>query len=129
VRPDSSQFGATAGTQTLGRNPGDPGFLQFVEVGAIGPLANRTAPAAFIGYDVGVNLLLSRNHRFVPFVASGYSYLFGQASAINFGAGADYYYAGHRAIRLELRDYFTFTAAPQNNVALRVAWVFSVHNP
>ena len=129
VRPASAQFGGSAGSQTLGRNPGDPGFMQFIEIGALGPLANRSAPAAFIGYDLGANFLLGRNTHTVPFVVGGYSYVFGEASALNIGAGADIYYAEQRAIRLELRDYFTFTAAPQNNVALRVAWVFSVHNP
>jgi hypothetical protein len=129
LRPAGAQFGASGGTQTLGKNPGDVGFLQFIETGAIGPLANRNSPAAFIGYDLGVNFLLSRNTHTVPFVAGGYSYLFGEASALNIGAGADYYYAGQRAIRLEVRDYFTFTAVPQNNVSLRIAWVFSVHNP
>ena len=129
VRPASAQFGASAGSQTLGRNPGDAGFLQLFEVGAIGPLASRNSPAAFIGYDLGMNFLLSRNTHTVPFVIGGYSYVFREASALTFGAGADYYYAEQRAVRLEVRDYFTFTAVLQNNVALRVAWVFSIHNP
>jgi hypothetical protein len=129
LRPASAHFGASAGSQTLGRNPGDPGFLQLFELGAIGPLANRNSPAAFISYDLGVNFLISRNTHTVPFVVGGYSYIFGEASALNVGAGTDYYYAQQRAIRLEVRDYFTFTGAPQNNVAIRVAWVFSIHNP
>jgi hypothetical protein len=129
LRPAGAQFGASGGTQTLGKNPGDVGFMQFIEAGAIGRLANRAAPAAFVGYDLGMNFLTSRRTHTVPFVAGGYSYIFGAASALNIGAGADYHYAEQRAIRLEVRDYFTFTATPQNNVALRVAWVFSVHNP
>jgi len=129
VRPVSVQFGGSAGMATLGRNPGDLGMMQFIETGAIGPLADRHAPAAFLSYDFGTNILPSRDSHTVPFAVAGYSYLFSQASAINFGAGVDFYFREYRAIRVEVRDYFTFTQTPQHNVAFRIGWVLSANDP
>ncbi len=129
TRSGSAHIGGAVGSSTLAKRPGGFGFLQLVEVGAMGPFPARNAPAAFVSYDLGTTVLLSDRTRTVPFAAAGYSYVFGQASGFNFGVGVDRYYAGQRAIRLEIRDYLLFTAQPQHNVALRVAWEFSVHNP
>ena len=129
LRPAGAQFGGSAGIGTVARRPGGLAPFSFIELGAIGPLADRHAPAAFVSYDFGANLRLSRNPHTVPFAAAGYSYLFSQASAINFGFGADFFYRRYRAIRVEVRDYFTFTQLPQHNIALRLGWVFSAHDP
>ncbi len=128
-RPVSAQFGGSAGIETLSQHVGGLRGLSFVEVGAIGPLADRGSPAALVSYDFGANILLSPATHMVPFAVGGYSYLFGEGSAINFGLGTDLHYRRYRAIRVEVRDYYTFTETPQHNVALRIGWKFAVNDP
>ncbi len=91
--------------------------------------ADRSTPTPFLSYDLSTNILLSRATHTVPFATAGYTYVFGEGSAINFGLGADFHYRRYRAIRVELRDYYLFTQVPQHNIALRLGWQFSIRNP
>jgi hypothetical protein len=128
VQPSSAQAGGTAGFGTISSKVGGLGFQEFLESGLIGPLATRNTPTGFVGFDLGSNVLISHTTRSIPFAAAGYSYIFLAGNAINYGIGIDHYYKSERAIRLEVRDYFTVTATHQHNVAVRLAWNFGVHD-
>lgn len=125
----TGQFAASVGTSTLLSDYGRSGGQGFLEVGALGPLPDRAAPAAFIGYNLAVNHVFTPRPRNVFFLTGGIDYVFTQAGALNGGFGVDHYYKEGRAIRFEVRDYIVFTERPQNTVAVRVGWVFSVHDP
>lgn len=125
----TGQFAASAGLSSLLAHNGFRGMQDFVEAGVLGPLPNRSAPAAFVGFNLGFNKVYSLHPRNVFFTTFGIDYVFREAGALNAGIGFDHFYKEYRAIRYEIRDYLVFTDRPQNTVALRVGWVFSVHNP
>lgn len=127
--PLQGQVGGAVGMGTLSSTVGHVSGLQLFEFGVMGPLAGRNAPAPFVSYDAGLNLLTGATTRDIPFAVAGYSYVFTQANALNFGIGFDHYFAPNRAVRFEVRDYFTFTQAPTHNVALRVGLHFGAHDP
>ncbi len=125
----TGQFAASVGTSTLLSDYGYSGGQGFLEVGVLGPLPDRAAPAAFVGFNLAVNHVFTPRPRNLFFLTGGIDYVFTQAGALNGGLGVDHYYKEGRAIRFEVRDYIVFTERPQNTVAVRVGWVFSVHNP
>ncbi len=125
----TGQFAASAGLSTLLQNYGYRGSHEFVELGVLGPLPNRSAPAAFVGFNFGFNKVYSLRPRNAFFTTFGIDYVFSEAGAVNAGIGFDHFYREHRAIRYEIRDYVVFSEHPQNTLALRVGWVLSVHNP
>jgi hypothetical protein len=128
ARPASGIAGASAGIGTIASKVWGLGFLEFIETGVIGPLATRNTPTGLIGYDLGTTILTSHKPRDIPFAVAGYSYILSVGNAINYGIGVDHYYKPERAIRLEIRDYYTLSTTHQHNVAIRVAWNFGVHD-
>jgi hypothetical protein len=66
---------------------------------------------------------ISSNKKLVPFVTTGYSKLSHAGNAINFGGGVEYKLGPTDALRIEVRDYYSFTEPRKQNVALRVGWV------
>jgi hypothetical protein len=120
----AGQFGASVGTRAITHANGI-GFMQFLETGAI---VTRSAPATFLGYDLGIALLPHPHSHSIFFAAGGYSYIFTQGNALNFSVGSDFFYTPQRAIRVELRDYVGVTGKSQHTVALRVGWHFTAHN-
>ncbi len=67
-----------------------------------------------------------RGWRFLPFATAGYTRLFGTGNAVNFGGGFDYRLSQTRAIRVEVRDYYSFSTPAQHNIGLRIGFVFYI---
>ena len=126
-RPAAGQVGAAGGSRTLDRN-GGAGFEQFFEVGTMGPFPARNAPAAFVGFDLGLTFLPSPRSHTVFALPGGYTYVFSQGNAINFGLSVDRYYKPYHAIRVEVRDYLTFAGSVEHNIAIRIGWHAAVHD-
>jgi len=71
----------------------------------------------------GTHYWADRGWRFIPFASAGYTRLFGTGNAVNFGGGVDYRLSNTRAIRAEIRDYYSFSTPTRHNVALRIGLV------
>jgi hypothetical protein len=68
----------------------------------------------------GSDFWADRGWKLLPFASAGYSLLFGTGNAVNFGGGIDYRLSQHRAIRVEVRDYYSFSTPARHNLALRI---------
>ncbi len=102
----------------------------FVEVGVMGPQANRSYISGYLSLDANLPLARTSAHYF-PIVIVGYSRLFETGHAFDYGIALVLPRAhGHEddltRIRLELRDYWTFANPTQHNIMLRVGWVSRV---
>ena len=118
--------------------PGSWGGFSF-EGGYLGPWSRLRAGSAFTSVDymaawafgpkatgrtrTGQAYWCDRGWRLLPFASAGYTRLFGTGNAVNFGGGFDYRLSNTRAIRAEVRDYYSFETPRQHNVALRVGLV------
>jgi hypothetical protein len=109
------------------------------EGGYLGPWSRPHNGSAFLSVDYmaawnfgqkgtgrtsnGTPYWADRGSRFLPFASAGYTRLFGTGNAVNFGGGIDYRLSQTRAIRAELRDYYSFSTPAQHNIALRIGLV------
>jgi len=121
--------------------PGSWGGFSF-EGGYLGPWAHIRAGSAFTSLDYmaawsfgqkakgqtrdGTPMWADRGWKLLPFASAGYTRLFGTGNAVNFGGGFDYRLSHTRAIRAEIRDYYSFSTPHQHNVALRIGLVFYI---
>jgi len=121
--------------------PGSWGGLGF-EGGYLGPWARIDAGSAFMSLDYmaawslgqkakgrtrdGTPMWADRGWKLLPFASAGYTRLFGTGNAVNFGGGFDYRLSHTRAIRAEIRDYYSFSTPHQHNVALRIGLVIYI---
>jgi hypothetical protein len=64
-----------------------------------------------------------RGWKLLPFATAGYTRLFGTGNAVNFGGGIDYRLSQIQAIRMEVRDYYSFSSPAQHNIGLRIGFV------
>ena len=101
----------------------------FVELGVIGPVANGTPVDGYVSVDLHAPLAPERL-KFQPQVLFGYSRLFVTGHALDYGlALALPRWWGRKqdgkSLRLEVRDYWTFTNPNQHNVMLRVGWMIA----
>ena len=97
----------------------------FVEVGVIGPQANRSYISGYLSVDA--NIPLARiSSLYLPLVFIGYSRLFETGHALDYGLALNLPARDGRhnpGVRIELRDYYTFARPLQHNVMLRVGWI------
>jgi hypothetical protein len=120
--------GATGGTFTCGVSaPLVP--YTVTELGVFGlEQANGRSAAGYFSQDlklaVGSRSRLIQAHHETPFVSAGYTRLWDTGNAVNFGGGFVRSLPGRRAWQLEARDYLAFTAPQQQNIKLRVGYVF-----
>ena len=118
----AAQFGAS-----LDEAPPGAGGGYLFEVGYVGRWSNYTSGSALFSANYIAAWQLPKSmSRALPFATVGYSRLFGTANAVNFGGGVDYVLGNKQALRIEVRDYFAFTAPRQHDVGLRVGWVFYI---
>lgn len=99
----------------------------FVEVGVMGPQANRSDVSGYVSADVDIPL--SRlDRKYAPMALVGYTRMFETGHALDYGVAI----AMPRwrkpsdptdSMRIELRDYWTFANPSQHNVMLRVGWM------
>jgi hypothetical protein len=142
--PGSPRFSIFAGPGLLLSQGHSSGEFQ------VGASIDQTAPNAWIGYSVEGGYLApwarlksgsgffsfdympswhfghatpDASWKFLPYVSAGYTRLFGTGNAMNFGVGADYRFRKTQAIRVDIRDYYSFASPRQHNVALRIGWV------
>jgi hypothetical protein len=120
----AAQFGASLDQTAPGAGVG-----YLFEVGYIGRWSKHTSGSAvFSANYMAAWEFHKRMPRALPFATVGYSRLFGTGNAVNFGGGIDYLLGDKQALRIEVRDYFAFTAPRQHNVGLRVGWVFYIRD-
>jgi hypothetical protein len=121
--------------------PGAWGGFSF-EGGYLGPWSKPHIGSAFLSVDYmsawhfgpsgsgrtanGTRYWSDRGWKLLPFASAGYTRLFGTGNAVNFGGGIDYRLNNTRAIRLEVRDYYSPSTPAQHNVALRVGLVIYI---
>ena len=100
----------------------------FVEVGVMGPQANRSYISGYLSVDA--NIPLARiSTLYLPLALIGYSRLFETGHALDFGLALNLPTRdgpGNASMRVELRDYYTFANPAQHNVMLRVGWISPV---
>ncbi len=99
----------------------------FIEVGIMGPQANRSYLSGYISLDSSIPLAPSSS-TYLPMAIVGYSRLFEIGHALDYGlALALPRFSKHRddskSLRIELRDYWTFANPTQHNIMLRVGWM------
>ena len=99
----------------------------FVEVGVMGPQANRSNVSAYISVDESINLAKSTG-KYLPIALIGYSRLFETGNALDYGLALALPRPGKpkdpsSSLRIELRDYCTFANPVQHNVQLRIGWM------
>ncbi|HVB07887.1 MAG TPA: hypothetical protein VNF00_02975 [Candidatus Acidoferrales bacterium] len=99
-----------------------------MEGGYMVPWANLKAGSGFFSIDYMPSWHFGHatpdaTWKFLPYASAGYTQLFGTGNAVNFGAGADYRFCQTQAIRVDIRDYYSFASPRQHNVALRIGWV------
>ena len=102
----------------------------FVEVGVMGPQANRSPVSGYISLDWHVPLV-SLRFRVQPQVLFGYSRLFETGHAADFGLALAMPRPSHHdgsSLRVELRDYATFSNPTQHLVVLRLGLMTPVHD-
>jgi hypothetical protein len=120
------QFGAAFGV-----SPPNTFFGFDLETGYVAAVAKGSQRSAVFSANYRPSWVLSRLRCTfaspcpVVFATAGYSRLFETGNALDFGGGMDYYFAKNaRALRIEARDYMTWQAPKQRNVALRIGLVF-----
>jgi hypothetical protein len=119
------QFGAS-----LGVSPPNTFFGVDLEGGYVGPNTQVVSQGSGVfsaNYRPSWTLNRSRctfGSCTLAFATAGYSRLFGTGNGLDFGGGLDYYFAKYpRALRVEVRDYMTWQAPKQHNLALRIGLV------
>lgn len=121
--------------------PGAWGGVSF-EAGYLGPWSKPHIGSAFLSVDYmaawnlgpsgagrtakGTRYWSDRGWTLLPFASAGYTRLFGTGNAVNFGGGVDYRISHTRAIRMEVRDYYSPSQPAQDNVALRIGLVIYI---
>jgi hypothetical protein len=129
VSSDSSTRGALQFGAGLGVSPPDTLFGVELEGGYVGSVANASRGAGVFSANYRPSWTLNRSSCVtgacpLAFATAGYSRLVGTGNALDFGGGLDYYFAkSPRALRVEVRDYMTWQAPQQHNVALRIGLV------
>jgi hypothetical protein len=98
----------------------------WVEVGVMGPQANRSAVSGYVSVDQDIPL--AKTTRVQPVALVGYSRLFETGHALDYGLALALPRLGKpkdpsSSLRIELRDYCTFANPTQHNVMLRVGWM------
>jgi hypothetical protein len=106
--------------------PPNAGFGLLLEGGYVAPWSNFKAGSGIFSANYMTTWKTDRQEKLLPFATAGYSHLFGTGNAVNFGGGVDYRLNNAHAIRIEIRDYYSFSEPRQNNVALRIGWVVYV---
>jgi len=110
-----------------------------LEGGYLGPWSRPRTGSAFLSVDYmaawsfgpkgsgrtanGTPYWADRGWKLLPFASAGYTRLFGTGNAVNFGGGIDYRLSDTHAIRVEVRDYYSFSTPPQHNIARRIGFV------
>lgn len=103
----------------------------FLEVGVMGPQANRSYVSAYLSADAKVPVA-SSGAGYTPIVIIGYSRLFETGHALDYGIGLETPRLSRlkrddsKGLLFELRDYWTFANPPQHNVMLRIGWIVGV---
>jgi hypothetical protein len=117
----ATQFGAS-----FDGAPPNSGFGLLFEAGYVAPWSNFKAGSPILSANYMAAWSLDKQKRWLPFATAGYSRVFGDGNAFDFGGGLDYRRKPDQAIRFELRDYATFTGPRSHDVALRVGFVFYI---
>ena len=99
----------------------------FVEVGIMGPQANRSQISGYVSLDGSIPLLKPTT-KYLPLLIVGYSRLFETGHALDYGVALALPRFGKqrddsKSLRIELRDYCTFANPTQHNIMLRVGWM------
>jgi hypothetical protein len=98
----------------------------FIELGLMGPQANRSSLSGYISVDTSIPLLQKRI-KYLPMAIVGYSRLFETGHSFDYGLALAMPRWGDPkrvgSTRIELRDYWTFANPAQHNVMLRVGWM------
>lgn len=101
------------------------GFFE-VEVGVMGPQANRSDVSGYLSTNLSAPLRLHSTHG-SPVVLGGYTRMFETGHALDYGLGYLHRIGPTgdlRYIEIEARDYWAFANPSQHNVVLRVEWIF-----
>jgi len=104
----------------------------FLEVGVMGPQANRSSITGYISVD-GTIPLAPLSSKILPLAIIGYSRLFETGHSFDYGLALALPRPGEPknssdSLRIELRDYWTFANPTQHNVMLRIGWMSEVHD-
>ncbi len=127
--------GSGASTSTAGTKPtfgcgAGISFIPlpiFIEVGVMGPQANRSNVSGYLSLDGHIPLARTTT-TYLPIAIVGYSRLFETGHALDYGISLATPRWGpgrkdaSKSMRIELRDYWTFANPTQHNVMLRVGW-------
>lgn len=101
----------------------------YVELGVMGPQANRSAVSGYVTVEQDIPLAQT-TAKYLPMALVGYSRLFETGNALDYGVALALPRFGKEkdtsdSLRLELRDDWTFANPAQHNVMLRVGWMIA----
>jgi hypothetical protein len=104
----------------------------FLEVGLMGPQANRSDLSGYISLDGDIPLARS-TAKYLPMILVGYSRLFETGNSLDYGLVLALPRLGKpkdpsSSLRIELRDYCTFANPTQHNIQLRIGWMGPVYD-
>jgi hypothetical protein len=99
----------------------------FIELGVMGPQANRSSYSGYISLDGDIPLPSGRAN-YLPMAIVGYSRLFETGHALDYGVALGLPRFGKpkdsaSSLQIELRDYWAFANPTQHNVMLRIGWM------
>jgi hypothetical protein len=100
--------------------------LMEFEAGVMGPQATQSLVSGYLTANVWAPLGHPGSKHGVPIVTGGYTRMFETGHALDYGVGYAYPIDGSHSIRLDARDYWTFTNPTQHNVLLRVVWLVGI---
>lgn len=98
------------------------------EGGYAGTWKNFRAGSGLLSINYLAQFATDKRFRILPIATGGYSRLFGTGNAVNFGVGLDYRPKNTVAVRLEVRDYLSFTNPNVHNVALRLGILHYIYD-
>lgn len=122
-RTNSAEYGIQLGGMTNTYNNKVP-CVTWIELGGMGPFADRDAQAAFAGFSYGP--ILKYGKHYVLASPVGYDYIFSESHSLDYGL--QYVFSVHKvgAYSIEGRDNYIFTTTHQHQVVIRLGVIFNL---
>jgi hypothetical protein len=96
-----------------------------LEIGVMGPQANRSSVSGYLSTNVWVPLIPFQklgNKYGVPLVVGGYTRMFETGNAVDYGLAFAHPIDSSHSIQFEVRDYCADSNPAQHNVVFRIVW-------
>jgi hypothetical protein len=97
-----------------------------LEIGVMGPQANRSAVSGYLSTNAWIPLISPRlwgNKYGLPLFVGGYTRMFETGNAVDYGLAFAHRIDDSHSIQFEVRDYCADSNPAQHNVVFRIVWL------